>query len=159
MLFPNAAVDRYRTILLYAGEMGIEEAINQYGRGKIDKAKIEKALTVEPIDYYRNMDNSVVTEDSFQMMKNAYKDDKEYTEMIKNRFRVASLLNCFSKSQMLNNCCSIIIEGKNKKKILKELAYMGIGIDFIYPELEYTAKEIKRNIEKRPYDPSGYWLH
>ena len=42
---------------------------------------------------------------------------------------------------------SIIVESKNKKRILKELSYVGIGADYIYPELEYTAKEIKRRFE------------
>lgn len=43
--------------------------------------------------------------------------------------------------------CSIIVDSKSKKKILRELSYVGIGADYIYPELEYTAKEIRRRFE------------
>lgn len=57
------------------------------------------------------------------------------------------VLKTLSEEKIKNDFCSIIIESKNKKKILRDLSYVGISADYIYPELEYTAKEIKRKFD------------
>ncbi len=153
MLFPNAIIDRYRTVLICAEKLGIEDAIASYGKGKTDPEKIKKALSIEPIEYYRTMDNSFVTEESYKRLRESYhNNDQVFKDMIQDRFMIANRINKLSKAKIRKNCCSIIIKGKDKQKILKELSYLGIGIDYIYPELEYTAQEIKQHIETCPYD-------
>jgi hypothetical protein len=87
-------------------------------------------------------------------MYNSYKS-KEYEEgywdknkkYFENRFTMSCNLKPLDSEIIKDNFCSIIVDAKHKKKILKELSYVGIGADYIYPELEYTAKEIKRRFE------------
>lgn len=150
MIFPNHAIDRYRSILTHEDKLGIDDAILQYGRGEIDKSIIEEALRVEPIDVYRTEEEPYLTSSCFKRMKEAYSNnnkDGEFWNIIKNRFSPTCEVKPLSKEIISNGFCSIIIGQKNKKKILQELSYVGIRTDYIYPELEYTAKEIRRNLE------------
>ena len=48
----------------------------------------------------------------------------------------------------LNRSSKLIIDPKNKLKIIKELGLLGIRKSFIYPELEILAKEIGEQYKK-----------
>lgn len=48
----------------------------------------------------------------------------------------------------LNRSSRLIIDPKNKQKIIKELGLLGIRKSFIYPELEILAKEIGEQYKK-----------
>jgi hypothetical protein len=48
-----------------------------------------------------------------------------------------------SNEGMKNNFISILISKSDKDKILRELDTIGINKSFLFPELEYTAEEIK----------------
>ena len=147
MIFPNEIIDRYRNILIKCADIGIDEAIKEYGRGNIDKADIEQALKIEPIDQYEKLPNSFLTEESYRQIVENYKKEKiDIDVVLMNRFQMKKEIKNIHKQKLANCFCSILVEGKNKKKILKELSYLGIGIDYIFPELEYTAKEIQRQI-------------
>ena len=146
MFFPNELNDRYRYILIHANELGVEGAMREYGRGWVDKKIISKALEYEPVDLYMSLNNSVVTNDIINKMYESYCkiNKEEFWENIRDRFQVDYRLKKISSEEIKNDFCSVIIEARNKKKILKELSNIGIGADFIYPELEYSAKEVKR---------------
>ena len=154
MVFPNNLIDRYKGVLINSEEQGLSTAIRQYGRGKIDEEIIKDILQKEPIDYYKNDDNYFLSNECFKKMINSYKgqkyeedfweNNKKYFE---NRFKISSELKSLDSKTIENSFCSIIVESKNKKKLLRDLSYVGIGADYIYPELEYTAKEIKRRFE------------
>lgn len=154
MVFPNNLVDRYRGVLKHAEEVGISTAIEEYGRGKIDEEIIKEALIKEPIDYYKKDSNCYLSDECFKKMYNSYRSEehedrcwdknKKYFE---NRFKISCELKSLDSKIIKDSFCSIIVESKSKKKILRELSYVGIGADYIYPELEYTAKEIKRRFE------------
>ena len=154
MIFPNSLVDRYKSVLIHSEEIGVSKAIEQYGRGKFDEEIIKEALLKEPIDYYKKDGNNYLSSECFKTMYNSYKS-KEYEEgywdknkkYFENRFKMSCELKPLDDEIIKNRFCSIIIEPNNKKKILRELSYVGIGADYIYPELEYTAKEIKRRFE------------
>lgn len=62
----------------------------------------------------------------------------------KRRFSVENCIQPISDFSIENYFCSILIEPKYKKSILNELDVIGINEPFIYPELEYTAKYIKK---------------
>ena len=66
---------------------------------------------------------------------------------IENRFHISEELKPLNREKISNGFCSIIIEPKYKNKILRDLSYIGFRADYIYPELEYTAQEIKRRFE------------
>ncbi len=154
MIFPNNLVDRYKSVLTHSEEMGISTAIKEYGRGKFDEEIIKTSLVREPIDYYKNDSNYYLSDECFNKMYNSYRskeheDDywdknKKYFE---NRFKMSCELKPLDNKIIKEGFCSIIVDSKSKKKILRELSYVGIGADYIYPELEYTAKEIKRRFE------------
>lgn len=150
MVFPNNLLDRYKYILLHESELGIDMAIKEYGRGKIDRAIIDEALRREPVEYYRNEAEQYLTDECFMKMLEAYSDEKNrdyFWEIIRNRFRITETIKPLSRKKINSGFCSIIIEYKNKAKILRDLSSIGFGVDYIYPELEYTAQEIKRRFE------------
>lgn len=154
MIFPNNLVDRYKSILTHSEERGISTAIKEYGRGKIDEEIIKEALIKEPIDYYKKDSNCYLSDESFKKMYNSYRSEEHkegYWDKVKkifeNRFMMACKLKPLTAEKIKDNFCSIIVDSKHKKRILRELSYVGIGVDYIYPELEYTAKEIKRRFE------------
>ena len=147
MVFPNHLIDRYRYILIYESELGLDKAIYEYGRGEIDRAILEDAIKKEPIDYYRSETEPYLTDAYFMRMREAYNDCDDFWDKIKNRFKITEEVKPLSKEKISNSFCSIIIEPKNKKKILRDLSYIGFRADYIYPELEYTAQEIKRKFE------------
>ena len=147
MVFPNHLIDRYRCILIHESELGIDMAIREYGRGKIDRAIIEEALNREPIEYYRNEPGPYLTDAGFMKMREAYKNNENFWIRMENRFKITEKVKPLSQEKISSKFCSIIIEPKNKKKILRDLSYIGFRADYIYPELEYTAQEIKRRFE------------
>jgi len=154
MILPNSLVDRYKSVLIHSEEMGVSKAIEQYGRGKFDEEIIKEVLLKEPIDYYKKDKNNYLSSECFKTMYNSYKS-KEYEEgywdkikkYFENRFKMSCELKPLDTKIIKDGFCSIIVDSKCKKKILRELSYVGIGADYIYPELEYTAKEIKRRFE------------
>lgn len=154
MIFPNDLVDRYKWVLIHSEEMGVSTAIKQYGHGAIDEDIIKEAIKKEPIEYYKKSNNHYLSDEYFNKIFNSYKTEKyekdywnKNKKYFENRFKMSSDLKPLDTKIIKDSFCSIIIDSKSKKKILRELSYVGIGADYIYPELEYTAKEIKRRFE------------
>ena len=149
MVFSNNLRDRYYYVLKHADELGTNDAIKQYGRGKIDEKKLQEAMRIEPKDNKGLEETSVLSDTYFRRVYDSYKEfgpDKTWDQMT-NRFLMTEGLKELSRTIIQDAFCSIIIEAKNKKRILKDLSSIGIGADYIYPELEYTAKEIRRKYE------------
>lgn len=146
----DAETEQKHIILKHAEELGINDAIRQYGRGKIDERKIQEAMRIEPKDNKGLEATSVLSDTYFRKIYDAYKveygSDKTWDQM-NNRFLLTEGLKELSRTIIQDAFCSIIIEAKNKKRILRDLSFIGIGADYIYPELEYTAKEIRRKYE------------
>ena len=150
MVFPNNLRDRYYYVLKHAEELGINDAIKQYGRGKIDEKKLQEAVRIEPKEKKGREATSILSDTYFRRVYGSYKGEYEsdkFWDQMTNRFLITEGLKELSGTIIQDAFCSIIIEAKNKKRILKDLSYIGIGADYIYPELEYTAKEIRRKYE------------
>lgn len=147
MVFPNHLIDRYRYILIHESELGLDMAIREYGRGEIDRVVLEEALYKEPVDFYRREPRPYLTDACFMKMREAYKDSDDFWGKMKKRFKITEEVKPLSQEKINSRFCSIIIEPKNKKKILRDLSYIGFRADYIYPELEYSAQEIKRRFE------------
>ena len=153
MVFPNELIDRYKSVLIHS-DIGVVYAIGQYGFGHINANIIEDILKVEPINYYAADNSDYLTDECLKIMLEAHKNKvsdeiiwdkiKQYFE---NRFKISHRLKALGNKEIENSFCSIIVEPNSKKKILRELSYIGFGVDFIYPELEYTAKEVKSRYE------------
>ena len=146
MVFSNKLIDRYKYILIHESELGLDKAIEEYARGRINRNAIEVALNTEPIDFYIKESKDYLTDECFYEMYNSYKnyDNSSIWDLFKNRFTISDEIKPLSQTKIKNRFCSIIIESKNKRRILQDLSYIGFRADYIYPELEYTAKEIKR---------------
>lgn len=166
MFFFNTIFDSFLHPLLMSEEIGIDEAIRQYGNKNLSKDDIQKALESEPIDYYRRVKKQSVTGEYLRRMLNSYKEknkEPEFWDLLKKRLVFGpsikrnalihsndgfnSLLCELEANQIEDDFCSVIVESKQKRKILKELSSVGIRADYIYPELEYSAKEIRRRYE------------
>ena len=150
MVFPNNLRDRYYYVLKHLEELGINDAIKEYGRGKIDEKKLQEAMRIEPKDNKGLDATSILSDTYFRRVYDSYKVEYEYDkfwDQMSNRFLMTEGLKELSSTIIQDAFCSIIIEAKNKKRILKDLSNIGIGADYIYPELEYTAKEIRRKYE------------
>lgn len=149
MVFPNNLRDRYMEVLTHTNEKGLSAAIKKYGIGVMDIDLIKEMIEKEPIEYYKQNEDFFISSSVFDKILTAHiidenlfrwDDDKFFC----NRFLSSYYLKELREDTIREDCCSIIIEGKNKKRILEELSSIGITNDFIYPELEYSAKEIKR---------------
>ena len=67
----------------------------------------------------------------------------DQTIALKKRFSISPIIAPIEERVMKNEFCSILIEPKQKEKILQELDYLNINEQYLFPELEYTAKNIK----------------
>lgn len=150
MVFPNDLRDRYRRIFISSKDKGLSEAIKEYGIGRCNEDIVKEVFDKEPIDFYIEENLSSITDECFKKMYYSHDVDKtedkwdDFQKFFTERFFLDLALKKINKQRIRNDFCSIIIKGKDKAKILEELAYVGITTDYIYPELEYTAKEIKR---------------
>lgn len=142
MFFFNNIFDRYRNVLIHSKELGIKKAIEEYSFGSMDVKDIEKILATESIEDYTQGDDEFLTDDHLKSMRDKYSAD-EFWRAVENRFLMRCSVKKLSKKKLQNDFCSIIIDAGSKKKLLKELSTVGISADFIYPELEYSAKEIR----------------
>lgn len=150
MVFPNDITDSFSNTLVKAKTIGIDKAIEDYYRGNRDPKYIYDAMEHEPVSFYSKENNCYLTNECYRRMRYSYKNVDERDDCkdrFNKRFRLESHIKPLSNDQLDNQFCSIIINHTSKKKILKELSTIGYGIDFIYPELEYVAKEIKRKYD------------
>ena len=104
----------------------------------------------------------VVTPDTFHRMKEYYqtadgflvdRGDKMHINSsvvwaFRKRFSIDSDVASISPNIMKNNFCSILIDAKYKKSIMRELDQVNINEAFLFPEPEYTAKRIKNRYIK-----------
>ena len=84
-------------------------------------------------------------------MVDAYKEtsvEKEFWNSMGERFYMSSQLKPVGKDKLKKQFFSIIIKKNDKKRIINSLSKIGISEDYICPELEYSAKEIKRQYER-----------
>lgn len=106
-----------------------------------------------------------VDNSTFEKIRESYKSHNDFCNMecgefnaefdknMQNRFVLDPVLQDIPKEVLENGFFSIIIEPKHKKQILKELNLININEAFLFPELEYTAKQIK---EKYIYEVGDF---
>lgn len=68
------------------------------------------------------------------------------TKMFINRFGLSEYMRMIEPYDVSSNYCSIIIDKNKKRCIIDELSKLGIDKSFVYPELEYTAEKVKKNV-------------
>ena len=99
----------------------------------------------------------VVTPDTFHKMKEYYQSSNDFlidragkthindraAWAFSKRFSIDLDVASLSPNIMKDNFCSILIDAKYKKSIMRELDHVNINEAFLFPEPEYTAKRIK----------------
>ena len=150
MIFPNNHYDKYMRILIMASRVGLDKAIKEYGHCIVDKNEIERVLEYEPLQFYSKKYDGSISDEIFRKMVEAYKDkdiEEEFWNSIGKRLCVLNEIKPLDRDKIKNQFFSIIIDKNDKKRIIESLSRIGIREDYIYPELEYTAKEVKKQYE------------
>ena len=142
--FPDIENNEYNKIKAISEHEQLEKIYPKiYPKLRYSKAKVQIANR----DFY-------VSDQSMKKLMLSYDRSKiidfhtyKYTELgellFERRFLLHSDIQSIDKKSMEKEFCSIIIDKKAKKEILKDLESIGIDRAFIYPELEYTAEKIK----------------
>ena len=98
---------------------------------------------VRPFDFESR--DFYVTHRSVKFLFDYYNENtlNNWKNPLKKRFQFESELQYIDSETMKREFCSIIIDKKRKKEILKELSTLGIDESYVYPELQYAAKKVK----------------
>lgn len=103
---------------------------------------------VRPLDF--DSRDFYVTHRSIKLLFDYYKEStigeqivNDWGNPLKKRFQFESGLQNIDSETMKREFCSIIIDKRKKKEILKELCTLGIDESYVYPELQYAAKKVK----------------
>lgn len=161
MIFPNRIYDlrahnAYDAYLNSDNEFFNTTAYNMSDILKYEKT--EEIYTKRKLQTSKCDDEKLscyVDNSTFEKIRESYKShndfcnmkseefNAEFNEKMQKRFVLDPVLQDIPKEVLQNCFCSIIIEPKHKKQILKELNLININEAFLFPELEYTAKQIK----------------
>ena len=93
-------------------------------------------------EYYRTLNGLLVYREN-----ELYINDSA-TWAVNKRFLIESDVASLSLNIMKENFCSILIDARYKKNIIRELNQVNINEAFLFPEPEYTAKRIKNRYIK-----------
>ncbi|MBE5851207.1 MAG: FRG domain-containing protein [Lachnospiraceae bacterium] len=151
MVFPNNHHDKYIHILAHAEKVGIDAAIRDYGHNNVDRKDIEKAMEYEPIELYAKEYKGYYTDKIYKELIDSYagtNEEENFWNSLGDRILMGEDLKQIDQDKISKDFCSILINHTDKDRILKSLSQIGIREDYIYPELEYTAKEVRRQYER-----------
>lgn len=148
MIFPNRLCDIYG-MWAYGGKIDYKH--------HWESDKHRPALEIvenEPLKkMYKEADNRIfdVTHLSTSELFKYYQEDTVRNQLLldwnvpfKERFEFRSQLQTIDIDTMKKEFCSIIIDKKKKSRILQELRTLGIDESYVYPELQYTARKLKK---------------
>lgn len=163
MVFDNILYDKKASIA-YLEKSGMNEDEIAYGIQLTaeDKKQIEFIKENENIEEIYPEPNGVnnlfrfcVSSESLNKLYHLYEKEFEQLDInkcekgncaiaLKKRFSIEPIIAPIEEGIMRNEFCSILIEPKYKEKILQELECLNINEQYLFPELEYTAKNIKK---------------
>ena len=162
MVFPNAVTDLRSRMVVLGRKNGNEE---EYRRFLLSDEENERLhyIRKEP-DIYDDsflVDSSTLQkqfryyQDLFGDFKSKAEDgiSSKYHFLFKNRFSIDDSIQEMSRKMISYDFISILINYKDRRKIIKDLQTIGIDKAFVFPELEYTAETVK----KRFYDDYRRW--
>lgn len=148
MVFPNQLYDKY-ALLAYGGRVNYPEFW--------EEEKYRSSLEIvenEPLKkVYKEIDKRKVdvTHISITKLFEFYKEEEKRNQLLRNweipfkeRFQFGSELQAIDLDTMKKEFCSIIIDKRKKNSILQKLRTFGIDEAYVYPELQYTARKLKK---------------
>lgn len=158
MVFPNAVYD-YRSQMVVKGrETGNEEDYRRFQMSPEEARRLEY-IRKEPEIYNGSFYvDSETLSNLFAFYKERYKDfdnprefaiPEKYHFLFQDRFSIENEVQQLSDKTISGSFVSILIDAKHRKRIVQELATVGIDRAFVYPELEYTAEMVKNKFFRR----------
>lgn len=79
-------------------------------------------------------------------LKTGFGIAEKYHFLFKHRFGIGNGIQELSGDIISNSFISILIEAKDRKKMIRDLETVGIDKAFVFPELEYTAETVKKRL-------------
>ena len=158
MVFPNAVYD-YRSQMVVKGrETGKEEEYRRFQMSPEEARRLEY-VRKEPEIYNGSFYvDSETLQNLFVFYAEKYKDfdnpreftiPEKYHFLFQDRFSIENEVQPLSDKTISGSFVSILIDEKHRKRIVQELATVGIDRAFVYPELEYTAEMVKNKFFRR----------
>ena len=160
MVFPNAVYDYRSRMVILGAKKGNEEDYRRFPMSKEEEIRLEY-VRKEPKVY---KDRFFVNADTLRSLFRYYRDqfddfeigpeseiNPKYFFLFQNRFSILDMVQELSAKTISNSFISIIVEAKNRKIIIDELATIGIDKAFVFPELEYTAEMVKNRFASRRF--------
>lgn len=141
--FPATKNVEYNKIKAISEHEKLEKIYPRYPSPNYSKSKGQMAYRDFTVTN-QTMKKLISSYDKFQIIDFRTGKYTELGEMLfSRRFLLNGSIENIDRKSMQTEFCSIIIDKKTKKEILKDLESIGIDRAFIYPELEYTAEKIK----------------
>ena len=158
MVFPNAVYD-YRSQMVVKGrETGNEEEYRRFQMSPEETRRLEY-IRKEPEIYNGSFYvDSETLHNLFAFYEARYKDfdnpkvltiPEKYHFLFQDRFSIENEVQLLSDKTISGSFVSILIDSKYRKRIVQELATVGIDRAFVYPELEYTTEMVKNKFFRR----------
>lgn len=158
MVFPNAVYD-YRSQMVVKGrETGNEEDYRRFQMSPEEARRLEYIRKESEIYNGSFYVDSETLHNLFVFYKARYKDfdnprvltiPEKYHFLFQDRFSIENEVQLLSDKTISGSFVSILIDAKHRKRIVQELATVGIDRAFVYPELEYTAEMVKNKYFRR----------
>lgn len=151
MFFPNDHTDDYMYLIDRINQLGFKGAMHILKNHGIDKKEIEMAMECEPIQSYSKEYKGLISDEHYRKMIRSYSstnNEEEFVNGLGRRIKMAIGIKKLDKKRIGKQFISVIIKQEDKAEILDSLSRIGISEDFIYPELEHTANEVKRHFNR-----------
>ena len=159
MVFPNSFIDFRSRMVVLGRDKGNEEEYKLFFDIDEEESKRLAYVRKEPEIYDASFCVSAKTlDDLFSYYEEQFDDFKSKTEyginpkyhfLFQNRFTMVNAIQELSVDTIENSFVSILIESKYRKKLIEELATVGIDKAFVFPELEYTAEMVRNKYMRR----------
>lgn len=148
MIFPNRLFDQYG-LWAYGGRIDYEHHWNN--KENYTSLEMVEKEPLKKMYKFADQKDFYITHSSISKLFDFYETNDalrqsliEWKEPFKNRFSFTSEIEPIEQNTLKKEFCSIIIDKKRKNNILHELKTLGIDEAYVYPELQYTAKKLKK---------------
>lgn len=153
MIFPNTIRDYRSRMVVLGREHGNEldyrmgftineeenrrlEFIRKEPKIYDDTFRVDTTTLKKLFKHYKELYEDFDSESDFGI-------NPKYHFLFQNRFSIFYTIQELSDETISQSFISILIEPKHRKRIMNDLATLGIDKAFVFPELEYTAEMVK----------------
>ena len=152
LIYPDVIHDLFGQIAYYTQQYGNFEDARKCEDTPENRRKIEEILQVEKdslgaptFDLNHSRWNEI--KKAYSIKYSAMQTNNK-NPLLNDRFHFGNGILPVSQDAMNEKFVSILVDKESKLRILKELESIKIDLSFVYPELEYTARKIKRKYEE-----------